>query len=411
MSVPQSSSDKLWYQPGSDAFPLVIATLLILAVTPLFWLFPLDLMVQDYYFSQDGDKKWPSAELPFWKFFYQASWILAGLFAVVGTVLGIAASKKARLQPWGTRGWCLMLVVILGAGLIANVIFKDHYGRYRPRQIENYGGNYQYQPPLVMGEQGAGKSFPCGHATAGFAFYIFYFFWRRRHQKWALAALGWASLLGLTFGFGRAAAGAHFLSDTLWAGYFMFLTSWLVYYPIMRVPQKEARYESGFVSPPMTTQSKVVIGLGITAVIAGALMAKPYYKDVDMAPSESELAGVDQFNLRFDDATLKLALDESIATLDVELKTRGFGFPGNKLKSKLEKGETVWSYSYRHEGYFSEKGTNAVILVNPEWLDNLSIHLESGKLFVGDNLQSDDLSFTGAGQLVTKGSTPERSKE
>lgn len=391
-----------WYQPASDIFPLLAASLCIALATLLFWLFPLDFLVQDFFFVADAENHWPSADLGFWRFLYQASWIVAGLFAIVGVALGIAGSRIKRLQYWGNRGWCLLLVIILGAGLVANVILKDHYGRYRPRQIDHYAGNYVYQPPLLPGERGVGKSFPCGHATAGFAFYIFYFFWRRRRRNLAWLTLAMATALGLTFGLGRAAAGAHFLSDTLWAGYFMFATSWLVYYPIMHMPRHEQGLAEGHSAPPMPLKNKLAITAGIIAVIVGALMAKPQHEDIHLAPTRPEMAEIKRIRLHFDDATLRLIEDTTVQTFSLDLKTRGFGLPSNRLLARTTEQEGVWQFSYQHQGYFSETGTEVDIRVHPRYLPYFDIQLDAGKLFVAGNIHQSAIKFSGQGQWISQ---------
>ncbi|MGB0734159.1 MAG: hypothetical protein ACPGPF_10340, partial [Pontibacterium sp.] len=76
-----------WYSPGSDAFPLLVATAFILAITPLFWLFPIDVWLQSQFYSPETSDRWPLSEAPFWKFFYDSAWIIAGTFAITGIVL------------------------------------------------------------------------------------------------------------------------------------------------------------------------------------------------------------------------------------------------------------------------------------------------------------------------------------
>ena len=47
----------------------------------------------------------------------------------------------------------LVLGPIIGCGLIANFYFKDNWGRARPYQIEEFGGNLIYTPPLIKSDQ------------------------------------------------------------------------------------------------------------------------------------------------------------------------------------------------------------------------------------------------------------------
>ncbi|MGB0733114.1 MAG: phosphatase PAP2 family protein, partial [Pontibacterium sp.] len=257
-----------------------------------------------------------------------------------------------------------------------------------------------YLPPLMPGEQGVGKSFPSGHASAGFAFYIFYFLLRHRNQRRALMALAAATALGLTFGMGRAVAGGHFISDTLWAGYFMFLASWLVYYPIMNMRKREERLATGYVAPPMSLKQKAGISLAVCAVLVSSLMAKPHTKSASYAPSASDLNQVAKPLLHFDFATANIYVDPKVETFSMNLETKGFGFPNNKLKSTLTKTSDAWEYNYEHLGFFTEKGTVVELRINPQWLDRVEIQLDSGRLFLSQGMQPNQVNFKGEGELI-----------
>ena len=105
----------------------------------------------------------------------------------------------------------------LGPGLLANTVFKDHWGRARPAQIEAFGGSHHFTPaPLPAAQCARNCSFVSGHAALGFSLVAFAFLLppgRRRHRGIA-AALGFGALVGLV----RIAQGGHFLSDVVYAG-------------------------------------------------------------------------------------------------------------------------------------------------------------------------------------------------
>ena len=46
----------------------------------------------------------------------------------------------SRLLAWRRPALFLVLVAALGPGLLINVVFKDHYGRPRPREVQELGG-------------------------------------------------------------------------------------------------------------------------------------------------------------------------------------------------------------------------------------------------------------------------------
>jgi len=126
----------------------------------------------------------------------------------------------------------VILATVLGPGLIANTMLKDHWGRARPYQVAEFGGTRQFTPaPLPAGQCPRNCAFVSGHAALGFSLVSFAlllpFGWRRR------AAIAAAIAFGAVIGIGRIAAGRHFLSDVVFAGLIVFATSWLLYEAII----------------------------------------------------------------------------------------------------------------------------------------------------------------------------------
>lgn len=147
-----------------------------------------------------------------------AAFVLLGLYVTFGL--------KRPLLGLGRRHYgFLALTLVTGPLIIANVLFKDQWGRARPREISQFGGEAIFTPPLVPANQCAGNcSFVSGDAA--FAFWTVALAllipWRR--TLWVKLALGFGVLIGL----GRMAQGAHFLSDVIFAAVFVLLTVILV---------------------------------------------------------------------------------------------------------------------------------------------------------------------------------------
>ena len=105
---------------------------------------------------------------------------------------------------------------VIGCGLIANFYFKDNWGRARPINIQEFGGEKIYTQPFIISDQCERNcSWISGEASAAFSFIagtiiikspIFF-------------------LLNIIFGiivsFCRIAMGGHFLSDNIFAMIFM----------------------------------------------------------------------------------------------------------------------------------------------------------------------------------------------
>lgn len=127
----------------------------------------------------------------------------------------------------------LFLALALGPGLLVNSILKEYWGRARPSQIVEFGGDKAYTPPLVVADQCAHNcSFVSGDAAVGFVFVALGFAARRRAWRAAgfAAGLGLGSLIGYT----RIAQGGHFFSDILFCAVFMLAVAWLLYDLIVR---------------------------------------------------------------------------------------------------------------------------------------------------------------------------------
>jgi lipid A 4'-phosphatase len=69
------------------------------------------------------------------------------------------------------KAWLfLLLALVIGPGLVANVGLKDHWGRARPREVTEFGGNAVFSPALVPHFENAhaNGSFVAGDAAFGF---------------------------------------------------------------------------------------------------------------------------------------------------------------------------------------------------------------------------------------------------
>jgi lipid A 4'-phosphatase len=122
----------------------------------------------------------------------------------------------------------LIAVFLLGPALIVNGVLKEEWGRARPSQIVEFGGDKHYTPPLIIAHECSRNcSFVSGEASLGFAFVAFGFaaLTPRRRRLGIAAGL----TLGSAFGLLRIAQGGHFLSDVYFAGVLMVALAWLLH--------------------------------------------------------------------------------------------------------------------------------------------------------------------------------------
>ena len=120
-----------------------------------------------------------------------------------------------------SKAWLfLLLALLIGPGLVANVGFKDHWGRARPREVTEFGGSAYFTPALAPQFQNtrSNGSFVSGDGAFGFFLTAFAYVVPPRFSR----KVFWATLTtGGVFGFVRIAMGAHFFSDVIYAAFFM----------------------------------------------------------------------------------------------------------------------------------------------------------------------------------------------
>jgi lipid A 4'-phosphatase len=155
------------------------------------------------------------------------------LIATMVAVLGIYGYNKwSKRKIWGLDGKrvvYLCLVLLLGAGLIVNVAFKENFGRARPRDVAEFGGSKIFTPAFVVSRECSRNcSFSSGEGAAGFFTLALAFAFSRRRRAFALAAA-----IGIVISLARIASGAHFLSDTVVSFFVMLLVADVLFYYIV----------------------------------------------------------------------------------------------------------------------------------------------------------------------------------
>jgi membrane-associated PAP2 superfamily phosphatase len=166
-------------------------------------------------FCMDG--KWTVGYQFPWQALYKLDRIPSFALGLFGLAAFVASFRRPTLRHWRFPGVFLVLLLLLGPGLLVNVVFKDHWGRPRPREIVQFGGQKQFLQPWQKGEDGKGRSFPSGHASAAFYMTAPFFIYRRSNKRLARLWLAGGLLFGVFMSIARITQGAHFLSDNLWS--------------------------------------------------------------------------------------------------------------------------------------------------------------------------------------------------
>jgi lipid A 4'-phosphatase len=150
----------------------------------------------------------------------------------------------------------LMATLALAPGLVVNVGLKNHWGRPRPIDVTQFGGDQHFVAWWdPRGDCPSNCSFVSGDVSGAF--------WTLAPAalappQWRALAYGAALALGVGMAIFRMLAGAHFFSDVVFAGVFTYLIIWIVHGLIFRWP------------PTRLTDEGVERGLErISAAIAG----------------------------------------------------------------------------------------------------------------------------------------------
>lgn len=194
---------------------------LLLAGAALTAIWPeLDLLVTRQFFVAGQGFPWREATVTNLIHDVATGW-LPKLLAAGLAIAALAACWRGRpARPW----LYLLLMLVLGPGVLANLVLKDQWGRARPVQVKEFGGTADFTPywqPVQACDKNC--SFISGDGAFGFAWVAPALVLRRRWAFW----LGTA--VGLTFGTTRIMMGAHFLSDTLGAALLMLAVAFVLY--------------------------------------------------------------------------------------------------------------------------------------------------------------------------------------
>lgn len=154
--------------------------------------------------------------------------------AVVALVVKLIAPRRKMLIS-GRAVVFLIATLALAPGLLVNIVLKDHWHRPRPIDVAQFGGQQHFVPWWD----------PRGDCTNNCAFVsgdVAGAFWTiapaaLAPPQWRALAYGAALTLGAGMAAIRVMAGAHFVSDVIFAGIFTFLVIWLVYGAIYRWPR------------------------------------------------------------------------------------------------------------------------------------------------------------------------------
>jgi lipid A 4'-phosphatase len=208
---------------------LTIALAIAATVGLVFAVWPqLDLKLAALFFDAQHGGFWRSYD-PFYLFARDAStWVIALVAAPAGLAIAMKLVRPQRALLIPGRAIVLMLLSLaLAPGVLANLVLKEHWGRPRPIDVAEFGGDEHFRPWWdPRGDCPKNCAFIAGEPTGAF--------WTMAPAAlapphWRAAAYAAALAFGCAVGLLRMAAGAHFFTDVVFAGAIAFIVIWLLH--------------------------------------------------------------------------------------------------------------------------------------------------------------------------------------
>lgn len=165
----------------------------------------------------------------FVKIVYHSVEVLAA--ALSAGIIGLAVTtriKKRAIFGFSSKTYLfLLLALMLGPGLVVNLISKNIWGRARPAHIEAFGGTSRFTPAFVFSDQcDTNCAFVSGHSALAFYLIAFAMPMKRQRKKTYALAITYGALVGAC----RMYQGGHFLSDVIFSFFFVYFPVRMLYH-------------------------------------------------------------------------------------------------------------------------------------------------------------------------------------
>ena len=221
--------------------PMAVATLVLLALSAYFVTLPgVDLAMTRLFYSPDAG--FALADNTVLKALRKSSTygMLAIVLGLLGAVILGLRVQAGRFPRYSRRALVLLAGLALGPGLIVNGLLKSLWGRPRPIQVDQFGGEATFTPAWTISDACASNcSFVSGEASSAAWMVAAVFLmtppeWRR----WTVPAI---ATYGVALSVNRMAFGGHFLSDTLLSWTIVGLVLAVLHRLILKCPVESRR--------------------------------------------------------------------------------------------------------------------------------------------------------------------------
>jgi membrane-associated PAP2 superfamily phosphatase len=360
----------------------------------------LDITFEHYFYSPE--KGWILQYQPFWDLIYRFGIFPGYILAFCGLIMISVSYWNNRYLRFRKASLVLVFTIIVGPGILVNLMLKDHTGRPRPREITEFGGTENYLCICEKAKTSEGKSFPCGHCSMGFYLAIPWLFYRNRRKILGRSFLVAGISYGILIGIARMMAGGHFASDVVWAGGLTWGVALAGYYLFRPDKPLEIPELSEAEQKKKARRATLVIGILLPVITIGLMLATPYFskKYIDVTLMELKAAHCRVVEIDLMDATLTLTPGKG---LHLDYKVNAFGFPNSKIRGLWTQGDTS-RYIIQHLGWFTEVKNVVNIEYPPEDSISWLIRINHGKVILNlpGSCSADFHFFIAAGDLMIR---------
>lgn len=251
-------TDSSW----TTVWMLKICAVFFVVATVVFLPFPeIDLWVSGLFYNGNNDFWLRQSELNA----FIDQYIRAGLRIVAPTLIVLFFAllfilPKARLRSL-TRYAFLLICLTLVTGFMVHAVFKENWGRARPKHVTEFAGEQLFTPALLPADQCSRNcSFVSGDASAFYALLALALYAAKRRKLWISVTVIGATGIGIL----RVMNGSHFLSDIIYSGIFTCGAVLLLY---RWFEEKHWRDDLNIVQPllmPVTTAIRTIVPIQIT---------------------------------------------------------------------------------------------------------------------------------------------------
>ena len=219
----------IWQPLGAPALigdPIVQCLLLILATSAVFLAFPgIDPWFSGLFYKDGFVVGQLTAFVAFRDLLRNATTVIVIVLIAVLLIKLAWPYRRTLLRPRDIT--FILSTLIIGPGIITNLIFKDNWGRPRPFQVDLFGGSDPFVGVWKITHFCARNcSFISGEGSSAIWLLTLAVL---LPPRWRSSGLWLLSVFAVLFSLNRVAVGAHFLSDVVLAWWVTLLVMAIIY--------------------------------------------------------------------------------------------------------------------------------------------------------------------------------------